>query len=77
MAVAIKGAMIAREVEGPYTNQILYRRRCEACGYVASSSPPIEVKCLAYDTVMHGCYHAESFACPFCDNLQAVEIQGG
>ena len=75
MAIAIEGAIIVRDHEGPYTNQITYRRRCDACEYV-DSAPPITVRCLPYDTVMHGCYHADSFVCPFCGNRQAVKIEG-
>ncbi len=76
MAVAIKGAAIIGEHQGAYTNQIVYRRRCEACGYLAPT-PPIVVSCLPHGTAMHGCYHANSFVCPFCGNLQVVELEGG
>ena len=75
MAVAIAGAVIVREHEGPYKNQVTYKRRCEACGYIASY-PPITVSCLPYQTVMHGCYHQESFVCSFCGNRQEVKIEG-
>ena len=76
MAVAIKGALIDREHDGPYTNQIIYRRRCDACGYVPTT-PPIAVSCLPAGAVMYGHYHADSFVCPFCGNLQVVELRGG
>jgi hypothetical protein len=76
MAVAIKGAVITREYEGPYINQIVYRRRCDNCGYVPPQSP-ISVWCLPYDTRMYGRYHTQRFVCSFCGNHQAVEIQGG
>ena len=75
MAVAIEGAVILKEYEGPYTNQILYRQRCDTCGYI-SPGPPITVSCLPYGTLMHGYYHAESFVCSFCGNRQEVQIQG-
>ncbi len=75
MAVAIEGAEIVREHEGPYTNQITYRQRCDSCGYVPPK-PPITVSCLPHGTVMHGPYHVESFVCPFCGNCQEVKIQG-
>ncbi len=75
MAAGTEGALIVREYEGLYTNVIIYRRRCDNCGYVTSG--PISVSCLPYGTVMYGCYHRESFVCPFCGNHQAVRIQGG
>jgi hypothetical protein len=75
MAVAVRGAVIVREYEGAYTNTVVYKRRCDTCGYV-SPGGPITVSCLPYDTRMHGCYHTESFVCSFCGNRQVVEIQG-
>ncbi len=75
MATAIKGAVILRDYEGPYTNQIVYRRRCDACEFV-SPEPPITVSCLPYGTVMHGTHHAESFVCSFCGNRQEVKLEG-
>jgi predicted RNA-binding Zn-ribbon protein involved in translation (DUF1610 family) len=76
VAVAIEGAMILREYKGPYTNQIIYKQRCDNCGYFAPK-PPVSVSCLPYGTVMYGGDHRESFICPFCGNRQAVRIQGG
>jgi hypothetical protein len=74
-AVAIAGAIIVGEHEGPFTNLVTYRRRCEACEYLACV-PPITVSCLPYQTAMHGCYHQESFVCSFCGNRQEVKIEG-
>ncbi len=76
MAVALSGAMIIREWEGAYTNTVVYRQRCDTCGRLAPKIP-ISVQCLPYQTVMHGCYHEESFVCSFCGKRQAVRIQGG
>jgi hypothetical protein len=76
MAIAIEGAQIVREYKGAYTNNIVYRRRCDNCGYLPPQ-PPISVSCLPYQTQMYGCYHAESFICSFCGNHQRVRIQGG
>jgi len=75
MTVAISGATIVREYEGPYMAQVTYRRRCDACGYVPPS-PPISVSLLLGGTVAHGTRHAEGFVCPFCENRQVVQIQG-
>lgn len=75
MAVAIRGAVIVGEYEGAYTNQVTYRQRCDACGYI-TPKPSITVSCLPGDTVMHGCYHRESFLCPWCESHQRVEIEG-
>ncbi len=76
MATAISGAVIVGEWEGAYTNTVMYRQRCDNCGRRAPKLP-ISVRCLPYQTVMHGCYHEESFVCSFCGNRQAVRIQGG
>ena len=76
MAVAIQGAVLVREYQQAYTDKIVYRRRCDNCGYLAPT-PPISVSCLPYQAEMYGCYHAESFICQFCGNHQVVKIQGG
>jgi hypothetical protein len=76
MATAISGAVIVGEWEGAYTNTVIYRQRCDACGRRAPKLP-ISVRCLPYQRAMHGCYHEESFVCSFCGNRQAVRIQGG
>ena len=75
MATVISGATILREWEGPYTNTLVYKQRCDACGRLAPNLP-ISVRCLPYQTAMHGCYHEESFVCAFCGNRQAVKIEG-
>ena len=75
MATAINGAVIVREWEGAYTNTVVYRQRCDNCGRLAPNLP-ITVRCLPYQTVMHGGYHAESFVCSFCGNHQVVKIEG-
>ncbi len=76
MAVAISGAVIAKEWQGAYTNTLVYRQRCDVCGRLAPNLP-ISVSCLPYQGVVHGCYHKESFVCTFCGNRQAVLIEGG
>ncbi len=75
MAIAIKGAHIVREYEGPYTNQITYRRRCDTCGYYRAS-PLITVRCVPYETVVDGRGHAKSYICSFCGFRQEVQIEG-
>ena len=75
VAVAARGAEILRVYEGPYTNQVTYRQRCDTCGYLPPN-PPITVSILPYGTVAHGTYHAQSFVCIFCGHRQTVEIQG-
>ena len=51
MAIAIEGAVIVKEQEGAYTSKIVYRRRCENCGYLPPQ-PAISVSCLPYETQM-------------------------
>jgi len=75
LAVAVRGATIVKAYEGAYTNLIVYRQRCDGCGYTPSGVPII-VTMLPYGTVAYGTYHAESFVCPFCGNRQKVKIQG-
>ncbi len=75
MVVAISGAVIVSEYEGPYTNMVTYKQRCDNCGYV-SPKPPISIRTLPYETVAHGIYHKGNFVCAFCRNRQMVEIQG-
>jgi hypothetical protein len=75
VAVAIKSAQIVREYEGPYTNQITYRRRCDTCGYYRAI-PLITVRCLLYETVVHGCGHGKTYICSFCGFRQEVQIEG-
>jgi hypothetical protein len=53
MAIAIEGAVIVKEHEGAYTSKIVYKRRCENCGYLPPQ-PPISVSCLPYETQMYG-----------------------
>ncbi len=76
MAIAIEGAVIDREYRGVYFNKVLYRRQCDACGYVARGAP-IPALCELYGTRMHGCYHREGFVCRGCGKRQAVKIEGG
>lgn len=75
MAVAIRGAEIVREYEGAYTSHVVYRQRCDNCGYFPPR-PPISVSILPYSTMAYGTYHKESFVCPFCGNRQMVEVEG-
>ena len=73
MAEVVSGVQILREWEGAYTNEVVYRRRCDNCGYFPPH-PPIAVRMVPNENVAYGCYHAESFVCPFCGNHQMVEL---
>jgi len=75
MVIAISGADVLSESEGAYMCEAIYKRRCDACGYVPPS-PPICVSISPGSNVVHGIYHAESFVCPFCENHQVEELQG-
>ena len=75
MGIAIEGAVIVGECQRASTNQIVYRRRCDICGYVAPY-PLVMVSTLRYPDRLYGRYHAESFACSFCGKYQAVKIRG-
>jgi len=73
VAKVISGAQILKEWEGAYTSDILYRRRCDNCGYIPPH-PSISVRMVPHENVAYGCYHAESLICPFCGNHQIVEL---
>ncbi len=75
MVIAIRGATILGEYEGAYMNWAIYRRRCDACGYIPPTRP-IPVWLSIGGTVAYGPYHKESFVCPFCRNRQVVELGG-
>ena len=71
MAVAIQGATIVREYQGFYANVLVYKQRCDGCGYRAPTNS-FGVAPLPCDT-----YGIRGFACPSCDNHQAVRVQVG
>ena len=71
MAVAIQGATIVREYQGFYANVLVYKQRCDGCRYRAPTNS-FGVAPLPCDT-----YDIKVFACPSCDNRQAVRIQLG
>ena len=69
MAVAIEGATIVREHQGFYYNVLVYKQRCDACGYCAptNSFAVAPSPCDAYDI--------RGFPCASCDNHQAVRVR--
>jgi hypothetical protein len=71
LAVAVEGAIVVREHQGFYCNVLVYKKRCGACGYSAPKNS-YAVAALSCDT-----YDIKDFACPSCDNRQAVRIQLG
>jgi predicted RNA-binding Zn-ribbon protein involved in translation (DUF1610 family) len=71
LAVAIEGASIVREHQGFYANVLVYKQRCDACGYRAPTNS-FAVAQLTYDT-----YDIRGFACPSCDNHQVVRVRLG
>ena len=71
MAVAIEGATIVKEYQGFYANVLVYKQRCEACGYRAPTNS-FAVAQLTYET-----YDIRGFACPSCDDHQEVRVRLG
>ena len=64
MAAIVEGASIVREYHGIYTNVLTYKRRCDACGYLAPTNYTI-VSLLAQDAFYkYDSYEAEGFSCP-------------
>jgi hypothetical protein len=75
LAAIVEGASSVREYHGIYTNVLTYKRRCDACGYLAPTNSTI-VSLLAQDTFYEDdSYEAEGFSCPDCTTYQAVRIQ--
>ena len=76
MARAISGALIIGEGQGGvYTNEVLYRRRCDNCRGFALYPPISSVRMLSDGpSGVYGTYHLESFECLFCGNRQVVEL---
>ena len=69
MAVVVEGASIVREYQGVCANVLIYKQRCDACGYLAS------INSFAVSLVPHDAYEIEGFSCPCCTNYQAVRIR--
>ena len=71
MAEAIEGASIVREYQGFCANVLVYKQRCDGCGYCTPTNS-FAVAPLPYDA-----YDIGGFACPSCDNHQAVRVRLG
>ena len=71
MTVAVEGATVVREYQGFHYNVVVYKHRCGACGYSAPKNS-FAVAALPCDI-----YDLKVFACPSCDNRQAVRIRLG
>jgi predicted RNA-binding Zn-ribbon protein involved in translation (DUF1610 family) len=71
LAVAIEGATVVREHQGIYCNVLVYKQRCDACGYGAPTNS------FAVAPLPHDTYDIGSFPCPCCDNHQAVRVRLG
>jgi hypothetical protein len=71
LTVAVEGATVVREHQGVYYNVVVYKKRCGACEYSAPKMS-FAVAALPCDT-----YDLKVFACPSCDNRQAVRIRLG
>jgi hypothetical protein len=66
LAVTVEGAIVVREHQGFHYNVLVYKNRCGAYGYSAPKNS-FAVAALPCDT-----YDIRGFACPSCDNCQAV-----
>jgi hypothetical protein len=71
LTVALEGTTVIREYQGFCYNVVVYKKRCGACGYSAPKNS-FAVAALPCDT-----YDIEVFACPSCDDRQAVRIRLG
>ena len=72
MRVVSEGAIIIGESQGAYLKVLTYKRRCGACGYLATE-PSYAVSTSPHDAS----YAAQGFSCPRCAHHQAVRIRGG
>ena len=66
------GARIVREYLGDKANVLVYKRRCDSCGYLAPRNS-FAVAMLSYDE--GASYETEGVSCPRCANHQAVRIR--
>ena len=73
--VVDEGARIVREYLGHKANVLVYKRRCDSCGYLAPRTS-FAVAMLSYDEEASS-YETEGFSCPRCANHQAVRIRLG
>ena len=71
MAIAIEGATIVREHQGIYANVLVYKQRCDACGYCAPTNS------FAVAQLTYGTYDIRGFACPSCDDHREVRVRLG
>jgi hypothetical protein len=71
LAVAVEGATVVREHQGIYYNVLVYKQRCDACGYSAPKNS------FAVAALPAKAYDIGGFSCPCCDNCQAVRVRLG
>lgn len=71
MAVAIEGSTIVREHQGFYYNVLVYKQRCDDCEYCDPTNS------FAVAPSPWEAYDIRGFACPSCDNHQAVRVRLG
>jgi hypothetical protein len=69
LAVAVQGVTIVREYHGFSANVLVYKQRCDACGYLAPT------KSFAVVMLPANTYDIQGFACPCCTNYQPVRIR--
>jgi hypothetical protein len=71
LAVAVEGATVVREHQGIYYNVLVYKQRCDACEYRAPTNS------FAVAALPDDAYDIGGFACPSCENHQAVRVRLG
>ena len=76
MSGADEGACVVREYRGVRANVLVYRRRCDACGYLAPRNS-FAVALVIPPYADDASYDTEAFYCPLCANHQAVRIGSG
>jgi Fe-S-cluster-containing dehydrogenase component len=71
LAVAIEGPSIVREYQGFYANVLVYKQRCDGCGYCAPTNS------FGVAQLTRATYDIGGFACPSCNEYQEVRVRLG
>jgi rubredoxin len=70
MAVALSGCVIIKQDVRGSSASIVYKKKCESCGYVDNSTTSTSV------SNSSGSTYRSSFTCPKCRKNNSIQIQG-
>lgn len=70
MAVALSGCVIIKQDNRGSSSSIVYKKKCEFCGFVENSTTSTSV------SNSRGSTYRNSFHCPKCKKNNSIQIQG-